>query len=930
MRRLYRYLYLSIFLSINIQVVQAQIYKNPNAPIEDRVKNLLEMMTLDEKIGQMTQGDFAAISNKKNEITTYLLGSVLNGGSADPADNSAKGWADMYDDLQSYALKSRLGIPIIHGVDAVHGHSNVSGTVIFPHNIGLGCTRNPVLVEQAARITAIEIAGTGIDWTFAPCIAVPQNERWGRTYEGFGETAELAKMFAPAAVKGLQGNKLSDSTSVVACAKHFVAEGATTDGKNQGNASIDIAELRKVHLPGYIEAIKENVGTVMASYNSWNGVKCHGSKYLLTDLLKDELGFKGFVVSDWDAIDQLPGDYASDIETSINAGIDLVMVPSKYVEFYTTLKSLVLAGKITQSRIDDAVSRILTIKFQLGLFEHPYTNRSLTPLVGSAKHREVARECVRQSLVVLKKKDGILPLTKTGMKIHVSGKSANNLENQCGGWTLGWQNFEGKKTTGTTILQGIKNKLPAANVSYSADGSIASGADVAIAIIGETPYAEGTGDKADLSLDAQDIEVVRRLKSTGVPVVVIIVSGRPLIINSILPYCDAVIAAWLPGTEGDGVADVLFGDYQPVGRLGHSWPRSMKQIPINVGDPNYNPLFAYNFGITSLSDAPLGSAPQFFSAVTTSGGDSIEISYTKPMADPSLHVENFQVRVNNVLNPVVKAVLKNSDTNTIQLIIKNPVKADDAVTFSYLPGTYTAMDKGVLEAITNEDVFNILNELKFIMKIPGKIEAENYLFMNGVQTENTSDVGGGKNVGYIDAGDWLDFSVDIVEDGIYSVEYRVAGQGAGKILLQTPGVADSKTLATTTFSATGAWQTWTTVKATVSLKKGKQILRVFFANGQTNINWINFVKDTNTGIKTMNDTGFEVFPNPASKELKIRSDGFEYTKTEICDINGKVLYSMESNFESEKSIPINLANGYYLIALSNSKDIRIRKIFVNK
>ena len=930
MRRLYRYLYLSIFLSINIQVVQAQIYKNPNAPIEDRVKNLLEMMTLDEKIGQMTQGDFAAISNKKNEITTYLLGSVLNGGSADPADNSAKGWADMYDDLQSYALKSRLGIPIIHGVDAVHGHSNVSGTVIFPHNIGLGCTRNPVLVEQAARITAIEIAGTGIDWTFAPCIAVPQNERWGRTYEGFGETAELAKMFAPAAVKGLQGNKLSDSTSVVACAKHFVAEGATTDGKNQGNASIDIAELRKVHLPGYIEAIKENVGTVMASYNSWNGVKCHGSKYLLTDLLKDELGFKGFVVSDWDAIDQLPGDYASDIETSINAGIDMVMVPSNYKEFYNTLKSLVLARKITQARIDDAVSRILTIKFQLGLFEHPYTNRSLTPLVGSAKHREVARECVRQSLVVLKKKDGILPLTKTGMKIHVSGKSANNLENQCGGWTLGWQNFEGKKTTGTTILQGIKNKLPAANVSYSADGSIASGADVAIAIIGETPYAEGTGDKADLSLDAQDIEVVRRLKSTGVPVVVIIVSGRPLIINSILPYCDAVIAAWLPGTEGDGVADVLFGDYQPVGRLGHSWPRSMKQIPINVGDPNYNPLFAYNFGITSLSDAPLGSAPQFFSAVTTSGGDSIEISFTKPMADPSLHVESFQVRVNNVLNPVVKAVLKNSDTNTIQLIIKNPVKADDAVTFSYLPGTYTAMDKGVLEAITNEDVFNILNELKFIMKIPGKIEAENYLFMNGVQTENTSDVGGGKNVGYIDAGDWLDFSVDIVEDGIYSVEYRVAGQGAGKILLQTPGVADSKTLATTTFSATGAWQTWTTVKATVSLKKGKQILRVFFANGQTNINWINFVKDTNTGIKTMNDTGFEVFPNPASKELKIRSDGFEYTKTEICDINGKVLYSMESNFESEKSIPINLANGYYLIALSNSKDIRIRKIFVNK
>jgi len=929
MRKLFRYLYLSIFLSLIVHTAQSQIYKNPNFPVKDRVKNLIGTMTLDEKIGQMTQGDFATISKNKNEITTYLLGSVLNGGSADPADNSAKGWADMYDDLQSYALKTRLGIPIIHGVDAVHGHNNVSGAVIFPHNIGLGCTRNPVLVEQASRITAIEVAGTGIDWTFAPCIAVPQNERWGRTYEGFGETAELAGMFAPAVVKGLQGNKLSDSTSVVACAKHFVAEGATTDGKNQGNASIDIAELRKVHLPGYIEAIKENVGTVMASYNSWNGVKCHGSKYLLTDLLKDELGFKGFVVSDWDAIDQLPGDYASDIETSINAGIDMVMVPSKYVEFYTTLKSLVLAGKITQARIDDAVSRILTIKFQLGLFEHPYTNRSLTPLVGSAKHREVARECVRQSLVVLKKKDGILPLTKTGMKIHVSGKSANNLENQCGGWTLGWQNFEGKKTTGTTILQGIKNKLPAANVSFTADGSSASGADVAVAVIGETPYAEGNGDKADLSLDAQDVEVVRRLKSTGIPVVVIIVSGRPLIINSILPYCDAVIAAWLPGTEGDGIADVLFGDFQPVGRLGHSWPRSMKQIPINVGDPDYNPLFAYNFGITTLSDAPLGSAPRFFSAVTTSGGDSIEISFTKPMADPSLHVESFQVRVNNVLNPVVKAVLKNSDTNTIQLLTKNPVKTDDAVTFSYLPGTYSAMDKGILEAITNEDVYNILNELKLIVKIPGKIEAENYLFMNGVQTENTSDTGGGKNVGYIETGDWLDFSVDVIEDGIYKVEYRVAGQGAGKILLQTPGVADSKTLATTTFPATGGWQTWTTVKTSVSLKKGKQILRVFFANGQTNINWINFIKETNTGMKTMNEIGFEIFPNPASKELKIRSNGFEFDKIEIIDLSGKVIFFKKLEYVQNYKIPLALSNGTYILKISN-KSKTVNKQFVVK
>jgi beta-glucosidase len=658
-------------------------------------------------------------------------------------------------------------------------------------------------------------------------------------------------------------------------------------------------------------------------------VKCHGSKYLLTTLLKEELGFKGFVVSDWDAIDQLPGDYASDIETSINAGIDMVMISTNYVNFFTTLKSLVLAGKIPLSRVDDAVSRILTIKFQLGLFERPFTNRLLTPLLGSAEHREVARECVRQSLVVLKKKDGFLPLAKSGIKIHVSGKSANNLENQCGGWTLGWQNFEGKTTIGTTILQGIKNKLPAANVSYSADGSNAAGTDVAIAVIGETPYAEGYGDKTDLSLNAQDIEVVRRLKSTGVPVVVIIVSGRPLIINSILPFCDAVIAAWLPGTEGDGVADILFGDFQPVGRLGHSWPRNMKQIPINVGDSNYNPLFAYDFGITSLSDALLGSAPQFFSAVTTSGGDSIEISFTKPMADPSMHIENFQIRTNNVLNPAVKAVLKNSDAYTIQLLTKNTVKADDVVTFSYLPGTYSAMDMGILESITDEEVYNILNEIKLIAKIPGKIEAENYLFMNGVQLENTSDAGGGKNVGYIDAGDWLDFSVDVAEDGNYTVEYRVAGQGAGKILLQTPGVNDSKTLATTSFPATGAWQKWTTVKTTVSLKKGKQILRAFFANGQTNINWINFIKDTNTGMKTMDYTGFEIFPNPAGKELNIRSTGFEFDKIEIIDLSGKIIFFKKLEYVQNYKIPLALSNGIYILKISN-KSKTVNKQFVVK
>jgi len=928
---------ISIILLLFLKMGYAQIYLDTTASIEARVQNLLGMMTLDEKIGQMTQGDYGTISKDKNQITSYFLGSVLSGGSADPADISAKGWADMYDNLQSLALKTRLRIPLIYGIDAVHGHNNVSGAVIFPHNIGLGCTRNPTLVEAAGRITAIEIAGTGIDWTFAPCIAVPRDERWGRTYEGFGETAELAEMFAPAMVNGLQGKKLNDSTSIVACAKHFVGEGATANGQNQGNAQIDTAILRAIHLPGYIAAIRENVGTIMASYNSWNGVKCHGSKYLLTDLLKNELGFKGFVISDWDAIDQLPGDYASDIETSINAGIDMVMVPSKYVEFYTTLKSLVQAGKIPLSRIDDAVSRILTIKFQLGLFEKPYTNRSLTPLVGSQAHRDVARECVRQSLVVLKKKDGLLPLAKTGIKIHVSGKNADNLQNQCGGWTLGWQDFEGKSTKGTTILQAFKNKVSAANVSYSLNGENVAGADVAIAVIGEKSYAEGSGDRSDLSLDMEDVEVVRKLKVSGLPVIVILVSGRPLIINSILPYCDVLIAAWLPGTEGDGVADVLFGDFQPVGILGHSWPKNMAQIPINVGDATYNPLFPYNFGITSLADAPLGSAPKFYSAITLPGGDTIEITFNKKMSNPSSHTDRFSVNVNSMLNTVKMAALKSSDQNTIQLILTNPINADDVVTFSYLPGTYKAQDNGLLDTIVQEPVYNLFNEFKLITKIPGKVEAEVFIAMSGIQTENTTDIGGGKNVGYINDNDWMDYKLNVTKAGKYEVQFRVASASSGGQLSLKQGTT---VLANLSIPVTNGWQTWKTISDTINLKEGVQTLRFFASKGGWNINWFSF--DFVTEISSIDDVKkhfieFRNYPNPFNSvtNISFALQESEPVKLEIWNVTGKKIATIVDGFMAEGEHHFefdgqNLPNGLYLLKIQAGNKTEIRKMVLIK
>jgi beta-glucosidase len=573
------------------------IYKNPAYSPEERSEDLLKRMTLEEKVGQMTQAERQNI--QLQDIQTYFLGSLLSGGGSAPANNVPFAWADMYDSYQSLALKTRLGIPLIYGIDAVHGHNNVYTAVIFPHNIGLGCTRNPALVEEAGQITAEEVAGTGIDWTFAPCIAVPRNERWGRTYEGFGETPELAVQMSAAMVRGFQGANLADPASILACTKHFVGDGGTTDGIDQGDTQVDEQTLREIHMAGYVSAIQAGVGSIMVSFNSWNGEKMHGHHYLLTDVLKGELGFSGFLISDWAGIDQLPGDYKSDIETSINAGLDMIMVPDKFTEFITLLKELVEEGKIPLSRIDDAVRRILLVKFKLGLFEQPLTDRSYTSTIGSAAHREVARECVRQSLVLLKNEHFTLPLPKDSIKIHIAGKNADDLGHQCGGWTISWQGGSGEITYGTTILQAIHLTVSSsAQVSYSREGSGATGADVGIVVIGETPYAEGMGDRTDLNLDNDDITALENVRNAGMPVVVILISGRPMILEPILARCEAVIAAWLPGSEGQGVTDVLFGDYPPTGKLSHSWPRNMSQIPINQGDPAYDPLFPYGYGLT--------------------------------------------------------------------------------------------------------------------------------------------------------------------------------------------------------------------------------------------------------------------------------------------------------------------------------------------
>jgi beta-glucosidase len=578
---------------------------------DPQVRKLLAQMTLDEKIGQMTQPDQMYLKSI-DDIDRYHLGSLLSGGDSDPkSGNDLKSWTDLYDGYQARAMKTRLRVPLVYGVDAVHGHNNVIGATIFPQNIGLGCSRNAKLVEAAARVTAEEVRATGINWAFAPCVTVPQDIRWGRTYEGFSESPDVVKVLGEAATRGFQrGTSLDHPLAVLACAKHYAGDGGTTFGTgipkehnerfplDQGDTRVDEATLRKVHLPGYVTTVRAGVGSIMPSYSSWNGEKCSGNRRLMQEILKDELGFEGFLISDYKAVNQLPGDYAAQVQKSINAGMDMVMVPEDYIGFFNTLKTLVQQGKVPQARIDDAVTRILRVKFAMGLMDakrSPLADRNLHKTFGSADHRGVARQCAKESLVLLKNDKRVLPLARNASRIHVAGKGADDVGIQCGGWTITWQGKPGGDQKGTSILAAMRKA--GAQVTYSRDGSGAAGAKVGVVVIGETPYAEMMGDRTDLRLSAEDVSAVEKVKAAGIPVVVVFLLGRPMIIDAILNKADAIVAAWLPGSEGEGVTDVLFGDYKPTGKLSFTWPRG-DSTSLHLGDAGYKPLYAFGYGLS--------------------------------------------------------------------------------------------------------------------------------------------------------------------------------------------------------------------------------------------------------------------------------------------------------------------------------------------
>ena len=590
---------------------QAAPYQDPPLPVDERVEDLLARMDLADKIGQMTQAERGSITTET--VTDLRLGSVLSGGGSAPDPNTPQAWADMYDDFQAAAAQTPLGIPILYGIDAVHGNNTLTGATVFPHNIGLGATRDPALVEKIGQATAEEVAATGADWTFSPCLCVARDDRWGRTYESFGEDPALVTSMTPI-ITGYQGATLGGSpSSILATAKHFVADGGTSGGVDQGDAVLTDAELRAVHLPPYLAAIEADVASIMVTFSSVNGEKAHGSTALLTDLLKDELGFDGFVVSDWNGIDQIDA-YAGfthqEVVQAINAGIDMVMVPTEYDAFITHLTTAVEDGEVEMSRIDDANRRILTKKFELGLFEAPLADRSLAETVGSDEHRALAREAVAKSQVVLTN-DGVLPIS-TASRVLVTGSGADDLGNQAGGWTITWQGASGDTIEGTTVLEAAEAAFAAADaggtvvserrLSDEILAEVAGQVDVAIAVVGETPYAEFEGDRPDgVRLTGFDVVTLQALRDAGIPTVVVVYSGRPIDLGGAEQWANALVAGWLPGSEGAGVTDVLLGAVDPTGTLPMSWPASAEQQPINVGDGQV-PLFDFGAGLVG----PLG------------------------------------------------------------------------------------------------------------------------------------------------------------------------------------------------------------------------------------------------------------------------------------------------------------------------------------
>lgn len=623
-------------------VVDASAWPNANSPdaMTDAatlafVEALLARMTVEEKVGQVIQADIGSITPA--DLAAYPLGSILAGGNSAPGGDErghAQAWVDLARTFRA-AAEARPGarVPLMFGIDAVHGHNNIVGATLFPHNIGLGATRNPDLIEQIGRATALEVAATGADWTFGPTVAVPRDDRWGRTYEGYGEDPEIVAAYAGRMTLGLQGvlgRGRLEPGHIAGSAKHYLADGGTLHGRDQGDALISERELIDIHASGYPPAIDAGVLTIMASFSSWNGAKHTANADLLTEVLRGPLGFDGFVVGDWNAHGQIEGCTNESCAAAFNAGIDMFMAPDSWKPLFDNTLAQVRSGEIAMTRLDEAVRRILTVKVKTGVFADDRPVEGRVELLGSPGHRALARDAVRQSLVLLKNNGSVLPI-QPGARVLVAG-SADDIGQAAGGWTISWQgtgNTRADFPNGQSIWEGLKEAIEASGgtAELNTEGAYETRPDVAIVVFGEEPYAEFQGDLSDLDFRPRGpLALLQRLQAAGVPTVAVFLSGRPLYVNPEINAADAFVAAWLPGSEGGGLADVLVAgadgrsrhDFR--GRLSFSWPRSPDQAPQNRGGADYDPQFAYGFG---LSYAESVQTPALVEADEDSGASSM-------------------------------------------------------------------------------------------------------------------------------------------------------------------------------------------------------------------------------------------------------------------------------------------------------------------
>jgi beta-glucosidase len=805
-----------------------QTSKTPAKSIDEQVAELMKTMTLEDKIGQMLIVDYSSIRNSIADITNYKIGNVLFGADSDPELNTAGSWAALTDSLQKTALAANLHIPLFIGADAIHGHSNVSNATIFPQNIGMGCTRNARLVSEEGKITASEVSATGIRLVFSPSFVTARDERWGGTYESYGEDPALVTQMGNAYITGFNSFQLPEGGSALACPKYSGAVSYNAEATEGKNAVVYSGKIMPV-----TDSALVNSGAIMFSSMLLANDQKTENQLKIIQTLKKNSNFKGFVVSDWETVTYMQGEYQTVVKNAINAGIDMFMETSSYKQFIETMKLCVTNGDISKERIDDAVKRILTQKIKIGLFKHPYAYKELLEKIDDKGDKNIARQCVRESAVILLNKNNGLPISKKAVRIHIAGSGANNMAMQCGGWTIGWQGLGEKEIPGLTFLEALNKACSGTKITYSKNGQGATGAEVGIVVIGEEPYAEWYGNKKELFLSQEDINAVMNIKNSNVPVICVLLTGRPLILDPILNYCDAIVEGWLPGPEIEGLTDVLFGDVKPKGLLSQSWPVSMKQISENVGDANYNPLFPYGTGITTLESAK-SSAPRLLSANVVKKGGAIELAFSKPISEYSAII-NFSITTAEGTQRPLSGELKADNPNCLILALKDSIKPNQKVQINFETGEIKAKDGGTVQPFKHFMVYNPITTLKKIFKIPAMIQAEKYSDQREIDIQDCWDDKGGQAI-VLEKGEWVEYLLNSSFPGFYSIIFRIQATKKTELSLSI----DGREVGTVKIPATkpGAWSSVEMKK--VYITNGKQDFTISAKGETVSLNWISF------------------------------------------------------------------------------------------